>query len=190
MNEIWKDIKDYEDYYEVSNLGNVRSKGREYVDKLGRCRTVLPIKRKIQKLKIGYLAVDLNVNGGKEKKFVHRLIAEAFLPNPENKQTVNHKDGNKLNNDISNLEWVTYSENNKHATDTGLRKSPWIDKFGEEHPNSKPVIQLDKNGNVLNRFTCAREANRKTGINYKYISRCCLGERMSTGGFIWKFETN
>ena len=189
MNEIWKPIVGYEDYYEISNLGNVRSKGKCYIDKLGRVQNRKPKQLKTRVGKVGYLCVDLNANGISIQKHIHRLIAEAFILNPENKPTVNHKDGNKLNNDISNLEWNTYSENNKHAVDNNLRQSPWTGKFGTDNPKSKAIVQMDKRGNIINKFASAREAKRITGINYKHISCCCLGKRMSTGGYCWKFQS-
>jgi len=189
MNEICKPIVGYEDFYEISNLGNVYSKGKKYIDTMNRVQNRKPKQLKTRVATIGYLCVDLNANGINVQKHIHRLIAEAFIPNPENKPTVNHKDGNKLNNDISNLEWNTYSENNKHAVDNGLRQSPWTGIIGVDNPHSKSVVQLDKRGNIINTFVSAREAQEKTGISYKHISCCCLGKRMSTGGYCWKFQS-
>jgi hypothetical protein len=160
MNEIWKPIAGYEDYYCVSNLGNVRSNGKKYVDAMNRVQNRKPKQLKIHVATIGYLCVDLNANGISKQKYIHRLIAEAFIPNPDNKPTVNHIDGNKLNNNISNLEWNTYSENNKHAVDNGLRQSPWTNITGSEHPQSKPVIQMNKQGNFIGEFVSAREAQQ------------------------------
>lgn len=190
MKEVWKPIVGYENYYEVSNLGNVYSKGKEYIDTLGRHQKKLPRNVCVHIGTIGYKCVDLNANGVNVQKHIHRLVAEAFIPNPENKATVNHKDGNKLNNDISNLEWATFGENNKHAVDTGLKQSPWTGVYGINHPQSKSVVQLDKKGNIINTFVSAREAQEKTGISYKHISCCCLGKRMSTGGYCWKFQSD
>lgn len=195
MNEIWKPIKNFEGYYEISNLGNVLSIERvieyEYKTKSG-----LINKRRFKQSKrlkthinnVGYYTTDFQVNKIKQTVSIHRLIAEAFIPNPENKPTINHKDGIKTNNYIENLEWTTYSENNQHAVDTGLRQSPWTGKFGINHPLSKPVIQYDKANNKINDFTNAREAERITGINHKHISSCCLGKRKTHGGYIWKYN--
>lgn len=188
MEEIWKPIVGYEEHYNISNLGNVYSKGKNYIDSLGRHQHRKPRYVSVRCGVTGYLCVDLNSNGINVQKHIHRLIAIAFIPNPKNKPTVNHKDGIKLNINLDNLEWATYSENNKHATDNGLRKSPWTGKFGIDNPKSKSVIQLDKAGNIINTFANAREAKRKTGIDYKHISCCCLGKRMSTGGYRWKFK--
>jgi hypothetical protein len=196
MKEIWKPAINYEGYYEISNLGNVLSLERvieyEYKTKSG----IIIKKRSFKKSKklkthinnAGYYTTDFQVNKIKQTIAIHRLIAEAFIPNPENKLTVNHKDGIKTNIAISNLEWATYSENNKHAVDNNLRQSPWTGKFGNMHPLSKPIIQYDKTYNKINEFTNAREAQRITGINYKHISSCCLGKRKTHGGYIWKYN--
>ena len=188
MNEIWKPVVGNETYYSISDLGNVRSNGKTYVDKLNRTQNRKPKILNTHVANIGYLCVDLKFGDNWKQKHIHRLIAEAFIPNPDNKPTVNHIDGNKLNNNISNLEWNTYSENNKHAVDNGLRKSPWTNITGSKHPQSKPVIQMDKKDNIINTFVNARQAQEKTGISYKHISCCCLGKRMSTGGYRWKFK--
>lgn len=112
--EIWKDIKDFEGHYQVSNLGRLRS-----------IRTSQGTYReRLKKTFIsnqGYEQVNLFKNNKSYTLIVHRIIAEAFIPNTMNKETVNHIDGNKLNNNISNLEWNTYSENHLHAFNTGLK---------------------------------------------------------------------
>ena len=122
MIEIWKPVKEFEGLYEVSNLGQVRS---------------LNYKRtkgtKILKLVIdkdGYLRVNLYKNGKQYNKKVHRLVTAAFIPNPEGKTEVNHIDGNKTNNRVENLEWVTHSENIQHAWESGLCEP----LTGENHP--------------------------------------------------------
>lgn len=105
--EIWKDVKGFEDYYEVSNLGNVRRKDSLYV-------------LKQLNHKKGYLRVYLSVNSKKKGRAVHRIVAEAFIENPENKETVNHIDLNKKNNKVDNLEWMTNKENIQHAFKNGV----------------------------------------------------------------------
>lgn len=114
MKEIWKTIQGYENRYEVSNLGRVKS--LERIDRYNR-----KIEEKIlapRKHTGGYLRVQLS----KKDFYIHRLVAEAFIPNPENKSQVNHIDGNKRNNRVDNLEWNTPLENNLHAIRTGLSK--------------------------------------------------------------------
>ena len=186
--EIWKTIVGYEEYYEISNLGNVHSKGKQYIDSLGRHQNRKPRNINVRCGAGGYLCVDLNANGITATKTIHVLLAIAFIPNPKNKPTVNHKNGIKLDISIDNLEWATYGENNKHAFDTGLKKPTWTGKFGYEHPLSKPIIQYNKFNQKVNEFANAREAERITGIGYKHISDCCLNKRKTTGGYIWKYN--
>lgn len=112
MEEIWKDIKGFEDIYQVSNYGNIKnlkyntgSIRKSYLDR------------------DGYPNIFLQVKNTRYRKFVHRLVAEAFIDNPHNLPCVNHKDGNKTNNNVENLEWVTHKENTIHAVKTGLMKN-------------------------------------------------------------------
>jgi hypothetical protein len=114
MKEIWLSVKDYEGFYEVSNLGNVRS--LKAPGRGNHCGRILK-----PAIVDGYCVVHLSVNGKVHNRYVARLVATAFIPNPENKPTVNHKNGrDRLNNNIENLEWATVSENTQHAYDTGL----------------------------------------------------------------------
>lgn len=131
MREVWKDIKGYENLYEVSNSGLVRTK--EKIRWNGKCFA----KRKVRYLTIkehpcGYIYAALSKDKKQQRYLVHRLVAEAFISNEYNKPFVNHIDGNKLNNTISNLEWVTRSENAKHAFRIGLQSNK-----GERHPTAK-----------------------------------------------------
>lgn len=136
--EIWVDVKGYEGCYEVSSYGNVRSLERVVVKKNGVAQHV---KRKILKPiknEFGYLRVNLYKEDFKMKcTRVHRLVAMSFIPNPENKKTVNHNDGYKQNNRIENLEWATCSENCIHAYATGLSKG--------HNPNKNGKSQGEKN---------------------------------------------
>lgn len=122
--EQWKDVVGYENYYEVSSLGRVRSKERILPHNIN--SGLYKKKPRILSLRVarrGYKIVWFCVDGVRKAYPVHRLVAIAFLPNPDNKPQVNHKDGNKLNNEVSNLEWVTAKENVDHAVRTGLIKS-------------------------------------------------------------------
>lgn len=129
MKEIWKDIEGYEGYYQVSSLGRVKSLTRK--DSLNRTRKGKVLKPFDDNNK-GYLLVDL-VKFGKSKTVkVHRLVANAFIPNPLNKPQVNHDDGDKKNNNAKNLEWATREENIQHSFNTGL-----VDRKGEKNSQSK-----------------------------------------------------
>lgn len=117
---IYKAIEDFERLYEINSAGIIQSLDRVVIDKRWGTKKLKGGIKKSIKNKYGYLRVNLH-KGGKPHFFnVHRLVALAFIPNPDNKPMVNHKDGNKINNDVSNLEWCTALENSKHATATGL----------------------------------------------------------------------
>ena len=115
--EIWKDIPGFEGRYQVSNIGNIRSLQDNHGNERIQARATWVSSK-------GYQYVQLFVKDVRHNVSVHHAVASAFIPNPEKKYTVNHKDGNKLNNQVTNLEWMTYSENLKHAHATGLKPSP------------------------------------------------------------------
>ena len=185
MKEIWKDIKGYEGYYQISNLGNIRSLFGWNIHKgyFNRLKTMHPTLANT-----GYLVVNLTYKNSKIYQ-IHRLVAEAFIPNSENKPCINHKDGNKQNNKVDNLEWCTYSENEKHAYSINLKVNPNIGKFGNLHWNSKSILQIDKSTNkIINRYDSIMSAERDTGIPNTNICKCCKGVLKSAGGYIWKYE--
>lgn len=181
MEEIWKDVKGYEGYYQVSNFGQVRSIDRIVKQKSSKNDCVHQYNHyagKILKQYIinsGYYAVDLCKNHKSTKKLVHRLVAEAFL---ENKSAqVNHKDENKLNNNIENLEWCTAKYNmeyNDRAKKIAIK-------------NGKSVIQYDLSGNILNKFVSSREASFITNIPDRGIRKACY-KTTPYKGYIWKYE--
>ena len=142
--EVWKDILGYEGYYQVSNLGRVRS-----LDRIIKRRNSSDMIRKGTILrgqpdKDGYLLVGLKFEGREYKAKVHRLVAQAFIPNPENKPFVNHIDGNKDRNDILNLEWVTALENSSHAKSTGLLKPAKGEDSGKHKLSEQDVLSIRK----------------------------------------------
>lgn len=124
LKEIWVSVKGYEEHYEISNLGRVRSKERVVDMKHGgKRKCASKLKTGTPHYKNKYVSVMLKVKQKEKRVFIHRLVAEHFIPNPENKATVNHKNGNKNDNRACNLEWCTQYENNQHAIKTGLVKN-------------------------------------------------------------------
>ena len=160
--ETFVEIEGFENY-EVSNLGKVRN------IKSGRIL-------KPQLTKNGYLKHFLYKNNKQKHLLLHRIIAIAFIDNPEAKPQVNHIDENKLNNDLSNLEWCTIRENAVHGTRTK--------RIAEKR--SKKVVQLDLNDNVLNEFESMVQAEQETGVSRRSIGRCCNGKLKSSRGFKWR----
>lgn len=132
----------------------------------------------------GYLFVRID----KDTKKVHRLVAETFISNPENKPEVNHKNGIKTDNRMENLEWVSRSENNKHKYQVlGYKASnPMKGKFGKDNHLSKNVIQT-QDGKFIAFYNGIREAERQTGINHHRISECCRGNTRTAGGYGWQY---
>ena len=170
MKEIWRDIVGYENLYKVSNLGNVYSLISNKTLSFGKKRA-------------GYLFVNLYKNGNNKTKHVHRLVAEAFIPNPENKPQVNHIDGNKQNNCVDNLEWCTCKENMQHASKHNLVSR----RFGEDNIFSKKVIQLDLNYQPIKIWNSTGEIMRKLKIPKQQISKICNKKRKTARGFIFKW---
>lgn len=175
--EKWKDIAGYEGLYQISNMGRVKS-----LERFKPNGQIVPEKIKTPSAKSNnYLALQLYKNNKPKNCYIHRLVAEAFIPNPQNKETVNHINGDKHDNSVENLEWSTYTENNHHATQTGLN--------GTEHMRNKKgsmrILQYDENMNLIAEYPSMREAERQTGIDCASIS---LGVRKGWkyGGFIWE----
>ena len=185
MEEIWKDIDGYEGKYQVSNLGRVRSLPRTH-DIIREKNGSFIYHRKEKMLapridRYGYQHVNLYDNEQHMKRHsVHRLVAKAFIPNPEHLPTVNHKDENKQNNRADNLEWMSISENNNYGT-RGQR-------IGMANARKrKAVVQLNMDGREVNRFVSLNEASRVTGISLGSIGKCANGENHSAGEYRWRF---
>ena len=185
--EIWKDIQDYEGRYQISSQGQVKSLNRKANHTSGE-RIVSERILKNQRQENSYNNVSLSKDGKMKRFTVHRLVANAFISNPENKPQVNHIDGNKQNNSASNLEWVTSQQNNTHAYKLKLKLPPNKDKYGEFNHNSKLIVQYSKSGDVIKKYGSTREANRITCISQGDIAACARGKRKSAGGYKWKYE--
>ena len=177
MEEIWKDICGYKGEYQVSNLGRVKSFKTSKSGKI--------IKAWIQNT--GYYTVAF----GTKKYSVHRLVAEAFISNPFKLEQVNHKDGNKLNNNVDNLEWISQKNNIRHAYKTGLMENV---KYNNQiiKPRAKYVEQYTLNGEFIKKFLgsveAAKELKRKNiKTNAGSIRNVCNGTQKTAGGYVWKW---
>lgn len=176
---MWKEIEDYEGYYMVSDSGEIRSIDRYVSDTSGKFKGKQRFLRGRHMKQTmganGYFVVNLRKDRKSNVIPVHVLVAKAFIPNPLNKPTVNHKDGDKSNNNRINLEWASYSENNLHAIRTGLRT-----------PRHNMINQYNLNGELISTYNSACEASRKTGINRGCISHCINNRTKKAGGYVWK----
>ena len=170
----WRDIKGYEGYYQVSNTGLVKSVEREITFSDGRIRhyseKILPIKEWFNNGK-GYLHVSLTKHHKTKGFSVHRLVAEAFIPNPDNLPQVNHKDENKANNCSDNLEWCDQSYNNRYSS-------------------SVKVIQYTKQWDKIREWNCMTDAAISINIPLPNIVNCCEKKARSAGGFFWCYQTD
>lgn len=185
MNETWKDVASYEGLYQVSDLGHVRSLRHEkaLILKPGSSGK-------------GYLNVRLCRDGKVKALYIHRLVAEAFIPNPLNLPQVNHKDEDKTNNAVNNLEWCTAEYNLTYGTRQTRTTKPKerITKPKERTTPklkggyAKAVLQYDKSGNLVKEWSSAVEVQRQTGFPQSSISKCCRGKLKSTHGYVWKFK--
>lgn len=185
--EVWKDVSGFEGEYQVSNFGRIKSVGRTIITSNGK-QYYLPERiLKLRKSDCGYIRVGLWKAQRAFYKSVHRLVAEAFIPNPENKPQVNHKDGNKNNNKVSNLEWSTCSENLKHKFCVLGYKSWMFNKKGKDCAFSKIILQI-KDGEVIAEFYGAAEAQRKTGIDNSSIHKACRHKYKTAGGYQWTYK--
>jgi hypothetical protein len=210
--EIWKPVFGYENIYEVSNLGNVRT--IEHYTKHGRSK--MKVLGKLLKKQCDkqnrYLYVSLCKNGKRQKCSVHRLVAQAFIPNPENKRCVDHIDGSRDNNCEYNLRWCSHKENMNFPiakerlsishkgiipTEETKRKryQTWVKNGKPLHrplnnKKSKAVEQVDMEGSVVSVFPSMKEVERKLGYSASRICDCCKGKQKTSYGYRWRYKTN
>lgn len=188
INEIWKDIKCYEGLYQVSNLGNIRK--LRFINNITNKEKQFNITPQI--INSGYYKVVLYKNGKYKNKLLHRLVAETFIDNPYNKTQVNHRDGNKLNNSVENLEWCSQSENMKHAYKNNLIVSYAAGKYGANSLKAKKVNMLDKKTRkIIKTFGSLIDAAKYIGVNKScHIVSCCKGRLKTAYGYKWEYSRN
>lgn len=161
--EQWKAIKGFEKLYEICADGRIKARSGKIIRPYDNG--------------VGYLTVHLYKNGERHTRKIHRLVAEAFISNPERKPQVNHIDGNKANNHVDNLEWATQSENMRHSYSNGLRAK-----------HRRSVVQIEiTTKKIIRVYKGASEAERATGIKHEYISSACRYDK-TVGGYKWQYK--
>ena len=169
--EEWLPVVGYEGLYEVSNLGRIRS----LKDNHGKSRMRY---LKLSKASTGYFCVPMCKDGAEKRISVHRIVAKAFIPNPDNLETVNHKNEIKTDNRVENLEWMTLADQNRHGT----RTERAIKKI------LKPIVQFSLEGEYLGEFQSATEIQQKYGYFKSSICCCCRGKYKSAYGYVWRYK--
>lgn len=171
--ENWKKIEGYNGRYEVSDKGNVRSIDMFIGTHVYKGKVLCPHKKKN-----GYLEIGLTYKGKRKYELIHRIVAKAFISNPDRLPCVNHKDEMKTNNSVTNLEWCDYRYNSTYGT--RIERS-----FLKQR---KKIIQYTREGHVVCEYVSIQEAGRKTKISAGHICHACKGIRPMAGGYIWKYK--
>lgn len=174
MEEIWKDVVGYEGYYRVSNLGRVKSVPRKTVTNIVRDKILSDFDNGH-----GYRYITFSIKQKRKNYYIHRLVANAFISNIENKPSINHIDSNRSNNNVSNLEWVTVKENVAHCKENGRAKYNW-----------HPVLQFTLDGNFIKEYASTVEAAKHIGCTSELIQMAAnKNNSLKTAkGFIWKYK--
>lgn len=179
--ETWKDIEGYEGIYQVSSFGRVISMPRKVNNRWGYFISKQKnIKPRISKCGYGFVALYKN-NKRKDVR-IHRLVANAFLNNLNCYPIINHKDGNKMNNNVENLEWCSYSQNTNHAIENNLIRF----YKGSQNKKARKIAQCDLNGNVVKVWFGVRDVARQTGYSYGNIDQCIRNKRKTAYGYVWR----
>ena len=188
--EIWKDIKGYECLYQISSEGRVRSLDRTIIRSNGKSQTFKGRVMKLQEDNGGYVCVLLS-NTTKEKKrkmyHIHRLVAEAFIPNNDNKPCIDHINTIRTDNRVENLRWCTHKENNNNPLTKEKKPKEFPQLRGKAHHNSKPIIQYSKEGIFIKEWGSSLQIEREIGICNSSIRSCCKGKQHTAGGYKWKY---
>lgn len=180
MKEIWRDVKGFEGVYQVSNYGKVMGYPRISKDN----RYLPPRILKGSLYSNGYLVVKLRFDGLLKRVAIHRLVAETFIHNPNGLLIINHKDENKLNNRVDNLEWCTHQYNTTYGTSRERQRETFVKN------NSRRVRQYSLDGVFIKEYRCVADASRETGALDSEICACCSDKQraLSANGFQWKYS--
>lgn len=175
-----ENIMGYEGIYVISRDGDIWSLSRPYINNKGKTEKIKPLKKLNTFLdgKKNYKMVGLSKDGKSVKYSIHRLVAKTFLKCEDGKVEVNHKDGNKLNNNVKNLEWCTRIENVRHSIENGLTKTT----------KGKIILQKDINGNIIKEHNSIRSAGRSLGKEMGNIANCCRGAVKTAYGYLWEYK--
>lgn len=176
--ELWRPVVGYEGLYEVSNFGRVRSLGN-------RTHKGVHILKQANKGK--YLFVELCKDGVRKQFLVHRLVAQAFIPNPENKPTVDHINMFKTDNKVENLRWATQTEQHTFI-DQDIREREIMKNRNSPKQKCRAVCQYTIDGAFICEYPSLSEAERQINVGNANISKVCLGKSKTAGGYIWKFK--
>ena len=179
MKEVWKDIPEFEDSYQISNLGNFRSKDRYARVCGGGERLVRGKALKNQRCSNGYVEVACTRSGKRKVFLLHRLVAKLFIPNPDELPEVNHIDENISNCRADNLEWCT----SKYNANYGTRNERCL----ANNPQKRPVEQYTKDGEFVKRWEMIADAAKHVGIDGSAITRVCMGKQHTSAGFVWRY---
>lgn len=195
-NEIWKPVIGYEGLYEVSNFGRARSLARTKSNGKGIVNVPEKVLKPFPNTR-GYLCIDLRRNGESHKKTLHRLIALAFIPNPDNKPCIDHIDTNKKNNNINNLRWCTILENRHNPISEvkfskgGMRGKHHPEerkqRIRDNQPHSRVVLKFTNEGELIGEYPSVHAAARAIGTSQGNMSLIC-SKRKSLGGYLWKYK--
>lgn len=186
VKEIWKDINGYDGYYQISNLGRIKSLPKKRNNNNGYyIQKEMILKNHLNNKGYQYVYLSIPI---KKKYYVHRLVGIAFIPNPFKKPYINHIDCNPLNNNMKNLEWCTPQENTDHMVSLkrNIRDENWFKRQAKARKKQfKKVIGTKINGNEVIIFNSMQEAQRN-GFNAGGISECCSGKRKFHKGYLWR----
>ena len=183
--EIWKDITGFESLYQVSNLGRVRALhfGGHKERRIGILKLI--------NSSTGYYVVNLFKDGKYAQRYIHRLVADAFIPNPGGKPVVDHINTNAKDNRVDNLRWATIKENVNNPISAKRRidktRHVFLGKSGAKSYVARRVVQKDLQGNVIRIWDCMSDAWKSFGLDSGAITHCCKGERKTAGGYCWDY---